>query len=189
MSDQLKKEIQAITTVLGALDPLDPDVRVNVLDYVVRRLKIQFAPSAAPPGQHPSEEPRPSPVESSVPAPGIHIEKFKDQKNPKSANEMAALVAYYFANLAPEPQRKATVNSKDIETYFKIANFPLPREIRVTLQNARNAGYFDSVGDGEYRLNAVGHNLVVHNLPRAGAPAARAKKTKSGRPQSKRRSS
>jgi hypothetical protein len=46
----------------------------------------------------------------------------------------------------------------------------LPEQIRVTLPNAKAAGYFDAAGEGEYKLNAVGHNLVVHSMPRgAGA--------------------
>jgi hypothetical protein len=95
---------------------------------------------------------------------------------------MAALVAYYLGNLAPEGQQKATVNTQDIETYFKIAKFPLPEQIRVTLQNARNAGYLDPAGEGAYKLNAVGHNLVVHSMPRgasSGPHAGRAKRPKS----------
>ena len=177
MTEQLDKEVQAIKSVLAALEPLAPDVRANVLDYVIRRLRVVIGPLSPLGSQEaaaatlPERAVQPSRV-------GIHIEKFKEEKQPKSANEMAAVVAYYLANLASQPQRKATVNSKDIETYFKIANFPLPKQIRVTLQNARNAGYFDSVGDGEYKLNAVGHNLVVHNLPRTSSAPAPRKKVK-----------
>src|SRR3990172_2904372 len=161
MTEQLDKEVQAIKAVLTALEPLPADIRTNVLDYVTRRLRIVVGPASnAPSFETPAME-----REAQPPASAIHIEKFKEQKKPKSANEMAAVVAYYLGNLAPAQQRKATVNSKDIETHFKIANFPLPKQVRVTLQNARNAGYFDSVGDGEYKLNAVGHNLVAHNLP------------------------
>lgn len=116
---------------------------------------------------------------SSAVATPAHIKDLKDQKKPRSANEMAALVAYYLANIAPQPERKTTVNTKDIETYFKIADFRLPEQIRVTLPNARNAGYFDPKGDGEYQLNAIGHNLVVHSMPR-GAGETSKKRRKPG---------
>ena len=86
---------------------------------------------------------------------------------------MAALVAYYLSNVAPEQDQKKTVNQKDIETYFKMAEFPLPNQIRVTLPNAKAAGYFDAVGEGEYKLNAVGHNLVVHSMPRGAAASGK----------------
>jgi len=78
---------------------------------------------------------------------------------------MAALVAYFLSDLAPESKKKSTVTTKDMETYFKIAGYRLPKALQQLLGNAKNAGYFDPVGTGEYKLNAVGYNLVVHNLP------------------------
>ena len=54
----------------------------------------------------------------------------------------------------------------DIKRYFKPANFPLPTGRHdVTLNNAKNAGYLDAIGEGKYRLNPVGDNLVAHKLP------------------------
>jgi hypothetical protein len=88
---------------------------------------------------------------------------------------MSALVAYYLSDLAPPQNRKRTINTKDLETYFKIADFPLP-DFRFTLNNAKAAGYFDAVGEGEYKLNAVGHNLVVHSLPRVNGRTTTKKK-------------
>ncbi len=120
-------------------------------------------------------------TETAIPAAGpVHIRQFKEEKAPRSANEMAAVVAYYLANIAQPSDRKETINQKDVETYFKIAGFPLPRHVRQTLPNARNAGYFDFVGDGEYRLNAVGHNLVAHSLPRS--PGQERRSRPSGKP-------
>ena len=79
---------------------------------------------------------------------------------------MAALVAYYLSELAPEGEQKDEINSSDLEKYFKQAGFKLPRSIYQTLPNAAAAGYFDGTGGGKYRLNPVGYNLVVHGLPR-----------------------
>lgn len=36
----------------------------------------------------------------------VHIKTLKDQKKPRSANEMAAVVAYYLKNMAPRTKRK-----------------------------------------------------------------------------------
>ncbi len=88
--------------------------------------------------------------------------------------EMAALVAYYLSDLAPQAYRKTEIGTDDINTYFKQADFPLPTIPRQTLFNAKAAGYFDSAGRGAFKLNPVGHNLVVHGLPAAaGEPAPR----------------
>lgn len=167
MSDPVDQEIQAIKSMLQALTPLSPKARVSVLDYIAKRLDIAMPAAAQQPDAGGGTATDTSGT-GKPPAPGgdVHIKDLKDQKKPRSANEMAALVAYYLANLAPQANRKNTVNQKDIETYFKIAGFTPPKQIRVTLPNARAAGYFDSVGSGEYKLNAVGHNLVVHSMPR-----------------------
>jgi hypothetical protein len=183
MADAIDKEISAIKEVLAALEPLSSAARTSVLEYAIKRLDI-YLPAAAP-GQVTTVAPLAASLSREPPnapqeVPPTHIRTFKEQKKPRSANEMAALVGYYLANLAPSADRKAAVNTKDIETYFKIADFPLP-EVKFTLPNAKNAGYFDAAGDGAYKLNAVGHNLVVHGLPRGsdGTQPTRKKRRKS----------
>jgi hypothetical protein len=179
MSEEIEQEIAAIKSVLAALDPLQPEIRQSVLGYVVRRLKITLTPEDGG-GDAASAEDKPRPgapvttPPSVPPAPGapVHIKTFKEQKNPRSDREMSAIVAYYLKNLAPPADRKERITTRDVETYFQIAEYPLPKTVEMTLVNAKAAGYFDSVGNGEYKLNAVGHNLVAHNLPR-GAEAAR----------------
>jgi hypothetical protein len=175
VADNIEGEIDAIRAVLKALEALSPEARVNVLDYVQKSLKIgppvvpRTAVSAVIAETPPSGDGEPVPS-------AIHIKQLKEQKSPRSANEMAALVAYYLANNAPADQRKTTITAKDIETYFKIADFPLPKEIRFTLPNAKAAGYFDAAGSGAYKLNAVGHNLVVHSMPRTGDAGAKGRR-------------
>jgi len=177
MSDTVDQEVEAIKIVLAALAPLSAKARVSVLEYAMKRLEITAvsAPPVGgmPPGKLPPSKPG---IEGGAPSEGsLHIKEFKGSKKPRSANEMAALVAYYLVNLAPHSQRKETVNQSDMETFFKIAEYPLPKQIRVTLQNAKTAGYFDAAGSGEYRLNAVGHNLVAHSMPRGSATESKSR--------------
>ncbi len=157
----IDQEIDAIHAVLKALTPLSEKARASVLAYVTKRLNTELPPD-------PNHPIRPTPPETPNAGTGgeVHIEALKEAKKPRSANEMAALVGYYLSRLAPIADRKNTVNRNDIETYFTIAKFPLPNQIPMTLANAKAAGYFDSAGTGEYKLNAVGHNLVVHSMPR-----------------------
>lgn len=184
MPEQIDKEVDAIKAVLSALEPLTPIARNSVLEYVIKRLQIAVSvhggrSTAAPPlmqSAGASADRQFSPEAPTV----THIKQLKEQKKPRSANEMAALVAYFLAEVAPSNDRKKTVNTKDIETQFKIAGFPLPDHVQMTLPNAKSAGYFDAVGEGEYRLNAVGHNLVVHSMPR-GASAVASKPKKRGK--------
>lgn len=191
--EHIDKEIEAIRVVLHALEPLSGDVRASVLRYVLQRLQIVLAPAAQT--SVPTASTTISPAVGGTAETGgerqtlpAHIKDLKDQKNPRSANEMAALVAYYLANAAPKTDRKDRITTKDIETYFKIAEFPLPEKTQFTLINAKAAGYLDAVGNGEYKLNAVGHNLVVHSMPRSaeGKITSRRKPAKKVRPAKKR---
>lgn len=187
MSESVDQEVQAIKAVLAALSPLSEKARVSVMEYVVKRLDLALTQEPQSPPHPQGRGPLAHVTSASDPSTAPpHIKQFKELKRPRSANEMAALVAYYLSNLAPAGQRKNTVNQKDIETYFKIAEFPLPQQVRVTLPNAKAAGYFDSAGDGEYKLNPVGHNLVVHSMPRGesaeGDTRARRRRTPGRRP-------
>jgi hypothetical protein len=158
-------ELQAINTVVAALRPLRDDERKRVLEYVLGRfgavpLKSQFASSALP---------AQSTAGSTATISGSHavqdIRSLKEAKAPKSANEMAALVAYYVSELAGGTERKAQIDKNDIERYFKGAGFKLTSKAGQTLVNAKHAGYLDPGTEaGQYKLNPVGYNLVVHRL-------------------------
>ena len=105
------------------------------------------------------------------------IRTLTAEKQPRSAIEMVALVAYYLAELAADSEQSPTVNIDAVKRYFKMAGFPLPRVLKNVLTNAAAAGYLENVTRGEYRLNPVGYNLVVHGLPKgsAGPGAAKAR--------------
>jgi hypothetical protein len=164
------KELAAIKAILGALDGLDGDAIQRVLDYVFGRLSI-------PRGARPDIFARVGDavlvgeVKHTAPADRIKsIRDLKEEKRPSSANQMAALVAYYLTEIVDEVERKPTITSADLEKYFKQAGFKLPKKLAMALPNAAAAGYFDSAGSGQYRLNPVGYNLVAHALPRDPDP-------------------
>lgn len=180
MNESVDQEIAAIKSVLEALNPLSPKARVSVLEYVIKRLDLEMPDITQRLGGGGAGRGDATAGQGDAGLGGkttVHIKELKEQKKPRSANEMAALVAYYLSNVVPVADRKKTINQQDIETYFKIALFPLPNQIRTTLTNAKAAGYFDAAGEGEYKLNAVGHNLVVHSMPRGAG--ARGKVTRS----------
>jgi hypothetical protein len=160
-------EIRAIQAVIDALEPLDVEARSRVLDYTLKRLGMHdlstpvVAPSAGKTNILAVDAPPQSVVSTT------DIRSLRGEKQPKSAIEMAAVVAYYLSELAPGSERKDAVGSADIEKYFKQAQYRLPQRIDMALHNATAAGYFDRTGRGEYRLNPVGFNLVTHGLPRA----------------------
>jgi hypothetical protein len=152
-----------------ALEPLDPESRARVVEYVFKRLGIKLLSAERPlipkdeiihrqPTEHPSGS-------GKFDFPVTDIRQLKEQKDPQSANQMAALVAYYLKEIVPVSQRKESIGAEDIDQYFKQARFPSPKRPGLTLTNAKNAGYFDPAGVGQYKLNAVGYNLVAYGLP------------------------
>jgi hypothetical protein len=187
MSEQnADPELQAMQQVIKALESLETDARTRVLAYVFQRLGLSLTTPALIP---PSVETQ-SPVLAAIPATpapagttAADIRSLKEAKQPKSDNQMAALVAYYLKEVAPANDRKDAISQEDIERYFKQAGFPLPNRPGMTLVNCKNAGYFDPAGVGLYRLNPVGHNLVAHGMPSSsGDGIRRQKKPKSKKP-------
>ncbi len=155
-------ELNAIQIIIGVLEPLDTDARKRVADYVSRSLKIAFGVDISTTRTELASDLSQT---NRQPSRVIDIRSLRAQRQPSSANEMAALVAFYLAELAPPEERKTAIDRSDIEKYFKQAGFPLPKAVRQTLPNAATSGFFDITGGGRYRLNAVGYNLVVHGLP------------------------
>ncbi len=176
MADDFAKETEAIKAVLDAVEPLQPEVRASVLSYVIRRLQIAVKGVRQDEAGFVAGAELSKVTTEGASAQLVHIRDLKNEKRPHSASEMAALVAYYLAHAASENDRKDRITTKDIDTYFKIAEFKLPEKIQFTLPNAKQAGYLDAVGNGEYKLNAVGYNLIVHSLPRDKGTATTTKK-------------
>jgi len=169
-------EITALETLIGVLEPLDDQARARVLDYAMRRLQMRELPPlerVTLPSASEADEPLPQTPVTPAQQP-TDIRTLKEQKAPATAIEMAALVAYYLQELAPEEDRKQAIVTADVDRLFKQAVFPLPNRIGNTLPNAAAAGYFDTTGTrGEYKLNPVGFNLVTQTLPRASGGSAR----------------
>jgi len=179
---------RAIDEMISALSDLNDAERLNAIQTVSRHFKLAAeSPASPPPGEG----------DASVATEGktvttrvTDIRALKEEKRPSTANEMAAVVAYYLQELAPPEERKREVDVQDVVEYFKQAGFPLPSATKQILHNAKAAGYFKAVGGGKFTLNPVGYNLVAHNLPRAEKPLGarrQAKKTATRKQTSKRK--
>jgi hypothetical protein len=166
---------KAIDVLIGALEQLDESGRETALLAASRQLNIQFVKALAAPA--PFQNPAPTTSQRGEPLaqaeltvqssaiPRLDIRSLKDQKKPNSAKQMACIVAYYLKEIALGEERKDTVSTTDLEKYFKQGGYKLPTAMHQVLVDAKASGYFESAGRGEYKLNAVGHNLVAHNLP------------------------
>jgi hypothetical protein len=159
-------ELEAIRTVISALQPLPDETRKRVINYISERFGIVIPSTQRYNRIIESGKTSLSidNLESSLPS-IIDIRQLKENKLPETSSEMAVLVAYYLSELAADEERKASVNSNDIEKYFKLAKYPLPKSIKDVLPDSKKAGFLESITFGEYKLTSVGYNLAVHGLP------------------------
>ena len=173
---------EAIDEIVQALQSLDQSSRVTAIKAACDHLHISFEKQNV---EHVTETVHQS-VTPTISKP-VDIKSLKEQKRPASAIEMAALVAFYLSEHAPETDRKNEVDVDDMVKYFKQAVFSLPKRPKTLLVNVKNAGYVESVGSGKYKLNPVGYNLVAHNLPRSQSETV-TKSKRSKKKSSKRKS-
>jgi hypothetical protein len=189
MTDTPTKSLgSAIDEIIAALTALPETARLTAIRAACDNVGLPFDTLAKAPtlsgGSSPgivdySSRPTPTETEESP----RDIRSLKEAKNPRSNPEMACVMAYYLQVLAPATERKAVVSASDVQKYFAQAGFPLPKAPGQVLVDAKSAGYFDAVGRGTYKLNPVGHNLVVHGLPKkAGATVSKPGKSRASRP-------
>jgi hypothetical protein len=88
------QELEAIRSVIAALEPLDDQGRSRVLEYVLKRLTMATVRS-------------PSPIQETVHTTsassktgGSRHSFSKGRKKPQSLNQMAALIVYIFGTCA-----------------------------------------------------------------------------------------
>jgi hypothetical protein len=164
---------QAIDQIIGAVEGLDAPARATAIRAACEHLDLIGLVLAAADSngtgtnQHQIGAATNAQMGGVAPASGVHdIRTYKDEKAPANAIEMACVVTHYLGHLASPPDRKTEVGAADLEKYFKQGGYPLPKRMAQLLVDARGAGYFDKAGHGKYKLNPVGHNLVVHKLPK-----------------------
>ncbi|MCP3444079.1 hypothetical protein [Bradyrhizobium sp. CCGUVB14] len=183
-------ELKAIRTIIELMQPLDETGRSRVLEYVLKRLDMgtfqsdglisEMATVATVP-----YETRTSPIKD--------IRTLTAEKQPRSANEMVAVIAYYLSEVASPAEASSTINVETIRKYFKMAAFPMPRAPTSALTNAAAAGYLENTSRGEYRLSAtiwlctLSHDLMRHNLQQNSAASGDKRQWLAARPKSRSR--
>lgn len=175
-ADDMDAEVAAIQALISALEPLDDVSRARVLGYVKQRFSLgdpTFTPATGGIVEVPALSEGPPSATSGV----VDIRSLKEEKSPRNAVEMSVLVAYYLSELATQEERRDSIGTSELTKYFKQADYRLPSTPRVTLHQAKSAGYLDSASHGQYKLNPVGYNLVAHGLPSASPRKRAAKKT------------
>jgi len=176
MSSPKTDDLEAVRTVVEAVQDFKPDEQQRILRWAIEKLGISVgaAPAYTPPPYTPGTPPPPA-----LPTSGgaTNIKSFMLEKKPRNDVQYAAAVAYYYRFEAPEVEKKDFINKDDLQEATRKAlreRFGNPLQ---TLNNAHNLGLLDRGPEkGTFVINSVGENLVAMTLPDGGAPKKPAKK-------------
>lgn len=160
-------DLEAVRTIVAALQPFKSEDQERILRWAREKLGLGHVSESLQParvvphtlGADSSEPVGPAPQPRS-------IRDFVAQKSPKSDNQFAAVVAYYYRFEAPEERRKESITSEDLQEACRQAGRPRLPYPNKTLNNAHGNGLLDRAGErGAFRINSVGENLVAMTLP------------------------
>jgi hypothetical protein len=156
-------DLEAVRAVVQTLEPFQNDDRERIIRWAREKLAMPAAASpevSAPPHAPPHV---PTGTQHSHPsATARDIRSFVQEKKPKTDQQTAAVVAYYYEFVAPESEKKDSIGADDLKDACRKADWKRPAAPLQTLINASNSGLLDKATEkGRYRLNSVGENLVA----------------------------
>ena len=159
-------DFEAVRLVIEALEPFEPKERERIIRWAAEKLGMAASPPAFPRATALSLSPQPSVMLPAGPAVLKDIKSFVSQKNPRSDNQLAAVVAYFHHFEAPPVERKESIGKEDLIDACRKSDRKRPKRPEQVLVNTYHAGLLDKAGTaGQYRLNSVGENLVAMVLP------------------------
>lgn len=168
MTKETPDDLEAVRTVVAALQPFEPKDQERILRWAREKLGLA-APVVAGALHKVSSTVAEQRTNSRIPGKKTDIKTFTDLKKPGSDIQFAAAVAYYYRFEAPEPQRKESITSADLQEACRQTGRSRLKSPAQTLVNAHNQGYLDKGGErGTYVVNTVGENLVAMALPEGG---------------------
>jgi len=166
-----KTPLDAAQKIVAELQGMTKEHQALALKFAMETLEIQLPTTHAQVPQAPVHSPQIPPHNPPVP-PGqlTDIKSFTAAKDPKSDQQFAAVVAYYYQFEAPLAQRKDSIDAATMRDAARLAGRKQVNDWSITLSNAMRTGYLDKGERGAFKLNAVGENLVAITLPGNAAP-------------------
>lgn len=158
-----KTPLDAAQTIVAELQGMPEPDQSLALKFAAETLRIDLhvshttpaAPMVTPPAGGPTGQPK-------------NIRSFTTEKAPKSDQQFAAVVAYFYQFEAGTADRKDTIDANTMKEAARQAKRSQVSDWNMTLHNAKNSGFLDAAARGEFKLNAVGENLVAMTLPGNG---------------------
>jgi hypothetical protein len=167
-----KSPLGAAQKIVDELRGMTAENQKLALKFATETLGLQF-PNAVPPVAHPYvQQAQPSQPQAATSAGhSADIKSFTSMKAPKSDQQFAALVAYFYQFESKMDERRDTIDAETMKDAARLAGRKQVAQWNMTLNNARNAGFLDAAGNGKFKLSSVGENLVAINLPGNGGSA------------------
>jgi hypothetical protein len=162
--------------VADLLKPVGKERQQKILRWVAESFELTV-PAAGPAISQPTIQGPVGPGQVTSTLRITDIKSFVDSKNPKSDNQFATVVAYYYAFEAPPDERRDTITADLLRDAARLASRKRLGTPSVTLAHAKSRGYLDAADRGQYRINSVGENLVAMALPSSGGVAEATRKT------------
>ena len=165
-----KSPLEAAQNLVAELTGMTSEHQSLALKFAIETLGLQipavFHPSVVAQPIH-SAQPTPPHVVNGAEN-STDIRSFTAMKSPKSDQQFAAVVAYFYQFEAKPANRKDEIDAEIMKEAARLAGRAQVTRWNMTLTNAKNAGYLDSAGTGKFKLSSVGENLVAITLPGNG---------------------
>lgn len=105
------------------------------------------------------------------------IREFYQEKKPSSDIQAAALVAFFYSELAEAEERNTCIDRDLLLKGFKLCGHRMPGDPGQPLRDAKKYGYLDSTAEtGKFKLTPTGYNLVAHTLSQGKTTPIKIKK-------------
>lgn len=169
----IDNEFDAAKAIVETLKGLDREKQERAIRFAGETLGLHAAVVPGGPGTPPPAAQGHIREENTEPSPRggvVDIKQFTQSKAPKTDQQFAAVVAYYYRFEAPANERKEVIGVKDLQEAARLAERKRPGNCLATLNNARNKGYLDTAGRAKFQINSVGENLVAMTLPGKDRP-------------------
>jgi hypothetical protein len=156
--------------IFDQLKELPTERQQRILRWVSEALGVPANTVVTPPPHATGVQNSPVPAHVvSVPGTPINdIKTFIASKSPKSDQQFAAAVAYFYRFEAHPAERRNSIDSKLLQEATRLVGRNRFSNPLNTLNNTKKAGYVDSTAPGEFAINSVGENLVAMTLPSSG---------------------
>lgn len=188
MGEHEANEFDAAKTIVEALRNLTVEQQRLALSFAAQSLGLDTVPELKEQAGSLREEQQISQTPQ-IAQRAWDIKTFCDHKDPRSDQQFAAVVAYFYRFEAPEAERRESISADTLSNAARLVGRKRPS--RHALNNAKKAGYLDSAGHGDFQINTVGENLVAVTLPGGASDFAskprRSNKKSSGQRKAKRR--